>query len=216
MTAVQDCKFCNTFALSFITHLPDSNQARMFPLLITHLRLSDRIIRTFIQKILISTAVAFALGISFSSLRPAQATDGVISVYLPLYGQAEPNDMRLDAESMAADAINSQFAQDPDATSVQVSVLGDRNGEIIPILTITVSRLQWQQSPQISSWARYHNAYALFQRHDQERIIAAVPARPDRWSRSIASQSIPPQVEAAYDAGTLSGAMAQDYLSELD
>lgn len=188
----------------------------MFPLLIASLRLSDRPIRIFIQKTLISTFIACAASVALSSLRPAQASDEVISVYLPIYNQIDQADMRSDAAWMAADAIANQFAQDSTATSVQVSVLGDRNGEIIPILTVTVSRLQWQQNPQVNAWARYHDSYALFERHDQERIVAMAPARPEGFSSRISSRGLPPQLEEAYDAGTLSGDLAQDYLSDLD
>ncbi len=154
-----------------------------------------------------------ALVASYSQTAQAQAGDVV--VYMPLYSQMDRNDLVTDAELMATDAINSRFNQNPNLTSVQVSVLGDRNGEIIPILTTTVSRMQWQQDPRVAAWTRYHDSYALIQRHDEERPVAIAPARPSRPSRSV-SAGLPPQIEAAYDQGRLSGALAQEYLSEFD
>ncbi|MGD1909177.1 MAG: hypothetical protein ACFB0C_24745 [Leptolyngbyaceae cyanobacterium] len=82
------------------------------------------------------------------------------------------------AEGRARQIIVNAFAQQPEVNQVEVVVLGDRHGEIAPILTTTVTRNQWQSRPEVSHWSRYftEGTHALLQRHDEaEPEIAAAP-----------------------------------------
>ncbi len=74
-----------------------------------------------------------------------------------------------EAEGLVRQMIVDIFAQQPDVNAVEVAVLGDRHGEIAPILVTKVSRSQWQHAPQVSPWTRYYteSTQALLQRHGE-------------------------------------------------
>lgn len=160
---------------------------------------------------LIAAAACFLfLGDSY---RPVRADAESIVVDMSVYGQVEYGDFFSRAEAMANDEVSRQFSQNPDLSEIQVVVVGDRDGEIVPILTTTVSRAQWQKTPRVSVWTQYYNAsYALLQRREERRTeTARVPGRATRGERAPIAQ-----IDRALDEGRLSGAAAQEYLAELD
>jgi len=59
------------------------------------------------------------------------------------------------AEAQAQQIIRSAFAQNPSLTEASVTVLGRRNYQEIPLLVVTVSRADWQRSPNVRTWANY-------------------------------------------------------------
>lgn len=133
---------------------------------------------------------------------------------MSVYGLVEYEDFFRRAEAMVSDEISRQFSQNPDLPKVEVMVVGDRNGEIVPILTTTVSRAQWQETPRVSIWTEYYNpSYALLQRHEGQptETVARTPAR-----ATINDQSPISEIDRAFDEGRLTGATAQEYLDELD
>lgn len=145
------------------------------------------------------------------SYRPIRAEAESIVVDMSVYGQVEYGDFVRRAEAIASDEISRQFSQNPHLSDVQVMVVGDRNGEIVPILTATVSRTQWQETPRVSVWSQYyHTSYALLQRHQGQpaETVARTPVR-----ATIGTQR---QIDQAFDEGRLTGTAAQDYLNELD
>jgi len=148
------------------------------------------------------------------SYRPVQAEAESIVVDMSVYGQVEYGDFFRRAEAIASDEISRQFNQNPDLSEIQVVVVGDRDGEIVPTLTTTVSRTQWQETPRVSVWTKhYHASYALLQRY-QEQLTETVAKTPVR--ATIGTQRPSSQIDQAFDEGRLSGAEAQDYLDELD
>jgi hypothetical protein len=149
------------------------------------------------------------------SYQPARAEDQHVVVNMPVYGQVIHSDLVAQAESLLSEAISRQFNQNPNLSTVQVDVVGDRHGEIIPLLTVTVSRTQWQANPQVSAWSRYYSAsYALLQRYESEETVAVVPGSsvgstdPEIRDRFL--------IDEAFDSGRLTGTAAQEYLSDLD
>lgn len=164
------------------------------------------------RQLLIAFTAVCILGFDGSN-RPAQAeTQGVV-IDIPMYGQTLYSDLTAQAESLVSNAINDQFGQNPGLSAIQVVVTSDRHGEIIPILTTTVSRAQWQENPQVNAWTRYYSAsHALLQRHERVETIAMAPVR------SAASSGLERsfQIDEAFDSGRLSGQSAQEYLSDLD
>lgn len=58
-----------------------------------------------------------------------------------------------EAITVADAAIAKQFAANQ--AVAQLYVLGERQGQIAPILQIQVTREQWQQQPQAAVWAKY-------------------------------------------------------------
>jgi hypothetical protein len=64
------------------------------------------------------------------------------------------------AERLAQDALNRRFSQSTE-TVFSVKVLGERDGQIVPILTIQVARGDWQKDAQVRTWARYFGSALL-------------------------------------------------------
>jgi hypothetical protein len=161
-------------------------------------------------------AIAVACMFSFlsGSYQPARAEDERIVIDMPVYGQVEHSELVAQAESLLGESISRQFSQNPELSTLQVDVVGDRNGEMIPVLTVTVSRAQWQANPQVSAWSRYYRAsYALLQRHEAAETVAAAPVGSVDRTADIQDRF---WIDEAFDTGRLTGAAAQDYLSNLD
>lgn len=174
--------------------------------------LAEWIGKGWTRHFLIAAAACFLL--FCDSYRPARAEAESIVVDMSVYGQVEYGDFFRRAEAMAGDEISRQFSQNPNLSEVQVVVVGDRDGEIVPILTTTVSRAQWQETPRVSAWTEYYNAsHALLQRHE-ERSTAVVARASGGGTRSAGIPAA--QIDRALDEGRLSGEAAQEYLPELD
>jgi hypothetical protein len=148
------------------------------------------------------------------SYRPVGAEAENIVVDMSVYGLVQSGDFFRRAEAMVSDKITRQFSQNPNLSEIEVVVVGDRHGEIVPILTTSVSRAQWQETPLVSVWTEYYNtSYALLQRHEGQptETVARTPAR----ATTVAQNPIS-EIDRAFDEGRLTGAAAQEYLDELD
>lgn len=62
--------------------------------------------------------------------------------------------LEIAAESKASKYIKQAF--NTNASQVMLQVLGDRNGLISPIFTISVSNAQWRSRSNIQAWAKYY------------------------------------------------------------
>ncbi|MCL1466678.1 hypothetical protein [Argonema galeatum] len=60
------------------------------------------------------------------------------------------------AESVARSAVQRSFDSDILVTDAYIVVTGQNNGLMTPIMSITVSRSQWSNRPDIQRWARYY------------------------------------------------------------
>ncbi|MBW4522591.1 MAG: hypothetical protein KME16_23340 [Scytolyngbya sp. HA4215-MV1] len=63
--------------------------------------------------------------------------------------------LKQEATTLAQKSIEQGFRQDSQTTEVTVTIVGDRNGQFAPILTVKVTRDQWQKSNNINQWARF-------------------------------------------------------------
>lgn len=150
-----------------------------------------------------------------SFLRSASAsTDGPVLVDMPIYSRTSSNDLIRGAESMVSQTINRHFDANPGLAEIEVVVLGNRNGDVIPVLTTAVSRTQWQENPQVSAWTKYYSAYALIRRHDRQPAQVATVA--SRRSTYAPSQAIAVQFERQFDSGQLTGRTIQAYTDLVD
>lgn len=59
------------------------------------------------------------------------------------------------AELLASKSIEQKFLETQDVTEVSVTVVGERNGQEVPLLFAKVSRFDWQAEPKIQHWAKY-------------------------------------------------------------
>jgi hypothetical protein len=62
------------------------------------------------------------------------------------------------AEIVARAAVQRSFDADVVMTDAIVTVVGDYQGIAVPILTIDVSRSEWQRRPDVEYWATYYEA----------------------------------------------------------
>ncbi|MBD2579263.1 hypothetical protein [Oscillatoria sp. FACHB-1406] len=166
---------------------------------------------------MISTTFLPALASALSLLAltiPVRAQEPAVVLELSVYGSISSDryeELQLRAETLAENAIAEQFDSNPHLPALKVTVLCHRDGEILPILSVTVSRAQWQENSKIGAWAQYYPSYALLQR---ER---GVPLR-ESATQTVASQPQNPTIaiDRAFDEGLLSAAQAQQYLGYLD
>ena len=138
---------------------------------------------------------------------------------VPVYGQNfSTSNVLPEAETLARDAINQQFSQNPNLTAVRVVVMASRNGEVLPILEASVSRDQWQERADIRSWASYFQAsYALLSRNDNQQTTDVANANLNQGVADQASDTLRmAQLDAAIDSCRLSGVQIQRVLDEVD
>jgi hypothetical protein len=124
------------------------------------------------------------------SPQPTLAAPLQLSYTLDSYGFSSFQTLIAQAESTAAAAVEQAFLGDPTATEVMVMVLGERNGQVVPLLSTTVSRTQWQQEPSVRAWTTYYERPAIALLGFLQPQIAQQPAVPQSGfiSRSTRSQ----------------------------
>jgi hypothetical protein len=134
---------------------------------------------------------------------------------MPIYRQINHGLLVIEAEQLAAREIDRQFNQDVALTAISVAVIGTRNGEVIPVLAVNVTRSDWLNQPQIGTWARYYGeSDVLWQRHQDRIAIATLPSNSVASVNNRLSQRA---IDQAYDEGRLPPDLVQRYyLTDLD
>ncbi len=110
----------------------------------------------------------------------------------PSYAETKPIHLVVDAEVSASfsgllqqaeltaeAAVSQTFAQQPEVTDITVNVTGERYGQIVPILVANITRTDWQNTPNIRSWARNLLTPALllgFSRPQGGQSFGSVPS----------------------------------------
>lgn len=156
--------------------------------------------------------------------QPAWATPDQIMLELPLSADANAQKVLLQAESMVSATLDQRFSQDSALSTLEVVILGNQNGQILPMLTTTVSREQWVTNPQVELWSTYSNSFAaLFYPSRPPQVIAARPPQPQvarRPQTPRPSVRLPErfvvQIEQSYDEGRLSRQQLNQYVDLLD
>lgn len=65
------------------------------------------------------------------------------------------------AELAATNSITQQFNRLSTVTEVGITVIGERNGQAVPLLFTRVSRADWQAQPKIKPWTKYFTKAAI-------------------------------------------------------
>jgi hypothetical protein len=177
------------------------------------MRSRNLLIRHFLHPLSFGSLIISVACFLSSIQSAAWATTENIILNISLYGSTQQQDLITQAESLVNFEITQQFSQKPDLTDLEITVLSHRNGDVVPILSTRVSRGQWQQTPQVSTWTQYYAFYPLFARHDQPQSGAPVIASASYPITNELSSTL--AVDTAYDEGRLSGAEAQRFLDEL-
>ena len=144
------------------------------------------------------------------------SSDGPVLLNMPIYNRTSSDDLIRQAEFMGGQEIIQHFNTNPSLTDIEVVVLGNRNGDIVPVLTTVVSRIQWQENSDVSAWTEYYGSHALLQRHDRREPQPVQVATPRRRSTTVASQTISVQFERQFDSGQLAGRTVQSYMDLVD
>jgi hypothetical protein len=90
-----------------------------------------------------------------------QSSTEVIEYTIPVSNRQEFNSREAfdslmhEANTLAQSLVGQGFVSNPTATEVIVNVLGERNGQVIPLVSVRVSRVDWQSEQRIEQWARY-------------------------------------------------------------
>ncbi|MBE9028914.1 hypothetical protein IQ266_03950 [filamentous cyanobacterium LEGE 11480] len=178
-----------------------------------HSALSLRGARTFSSGMIAFIAVFSCIASVILDCLPAVAKAGRFAFELPVYGQVAHQNLATQVRPFVTQQVDRQFRQDPNLEVVEIFITVNRNGDVMPLLTTAVSRSQWQQSPQISLWTRYHGSYADFQRPTRSfrrSVIATQRRNVNSW------QGVASRLEISLDRGKLSKRLAQQKLSDLD
>ncbi len=128
------------------------------------------------------------------------------------------NELIQQAEIQAISLIEQEFANNSSITEIAVTILGDRQGQQVPLLFSRVSRIDWQQQPIIKQWTRYFPTSAVLLGFNQPQRTPApqtqsAPITPinQRITPATPSNSIPAAPTAPNNApSTPSGASLEE------
>lgn len=98
--------------------------------------------------------LSFLVGFG-TSISAANAETNQLNFILTSYNIQDFESLIQQAESIAKNSIEQEFTSHPNLTEVSVMILGQRNGQIVPLVSSTVSRSNWQKEPRIDKWSRY-------------------------------------------------------------
>lgn len=121
------------------------------------------------------------LMVSLPALAQVRTINPASSLTITLESEAfQPfSALKQSAMELAQRSAEQWFRQNPQATNVVITILGDRNGQLAPILTIAVTREQWQQTRNVAQWARvFDNA---------EILLGFLEPMPNRSGKPIAA-----------------------------
>lgn len=62
------------------------------------------------------------------------------------------------SEIIARAGVQRSFDSDVLMTSVIVTIIGESQGLAMPVMTVAVSRRDWQRQPDVLAWAEYYSA----------------------------------------------------------
>jgi hypothetical protein len=138
----------------------------------------------FTVKILASLILSSAiLGISatIAKAEPTQITLSIDATLAPTF-----SDLVNQAEFLAEIEISRLFQADPTLSELEVRVLGERNGQLVSLLSSRVSRDAWQASSNIRQWAQYFpTSSALLGYRNSDPVSTRVAVR-DTSTPSVA------------------------------
>jgi hypothetical protein len=146
---------------------------------------NQRVSRPSIAKLAIAPLMVLCLLLTGQAV--LAETERIVYSMTPKPGQ-EFNDLMREAELVARDAVERAFAN-PSVTDVELQIVGDRNGDQVPLLSTLVTRSEWQSRPIIRAWTQYFgtvpSALLGFRPSD-------APAPPEPSTASITFGYVPP------------------------
>ncbi|MGB3512559.1 MAG: hypothetical protein WBA93_25650 [Microcoleaceae cyanobacterium] len=95
------------------------------------------------------------------------------------------------AERLVKNTINQEFENNPEITEITVTILGEKESQIVPVLRIKVSRSEWQKNPDIDEFTRYF-ADAKYLLKFQDKNTATSDSQPKIPNSSPQTPAPPP------------------------
>ncbi len=132
-----------------------------------------------------------------------------IPIYADLLGQAE---------SLVEATITEKFQIDPSLTTLQINVLGERNGQLVSLISARISREDWQSQTNIRPFLQYFStSSALLGYTDSMPLSSRVAQSPTVVSqRLVPEQDSFTRVEQAFQEGRISMEEYYRLIDELD
>lgn len=100
-----------------------------------------------------STIVVLSSLVSPISITLAESVER--SFLLNSDGNASFEVLLQEAHNLVQTSIEQQFAENPNITEVSITVLGENQGQVVPILRSRVTRSQWQHDSRVERWTKY-------------------------------------------------------------
>ena len=111
----------------------------------------QKVLRLFSQIGSLAALVALSMALSaFAWAEPKQ-----ISILLRSQENQDFETLIEQAELVVGNFIQQVFAESPEITEVSVTIVGEHNGQQVPLLSSNVSRSNWQTQPNVQAWTRY-------------------------------------------------------------
>ena len=108
-----------------------------------------------VMSIVISSVILGSLS-TIANAEPAQITLSVDATLAPTFF-----DLVGQAEALAEITVSQQFQADPTLSELQITVLGERNGQLVSLLSSRISRDAWEATSDIRQWAQYFSTSSV-------------------------------------------------------
>jgi len=133
------------------------------------------------------------LGIFFANLSTVLAETKKADFTIDSNAASSYRNLMQQAEDRAERAIATEFANNPELTEITVTILGERQNRIAPLLLVKVSRSQWEEEPEMEKWTRYFitSEVLLGFRETEEENTPSSPPPPPPPSPTTPSDSPP-------------------------
>lgn len=128
------------------------------------------------------------LVISYLTPQVAQAHTAQTEVTLSVQPEESFQTLVQRAEAVARAATQRLFDRDILITDVEVTVLGQNDGQIVPLLKVEVSRQAWRTQPEASHWATYFTNASNLLQFGQTTAVDAQPPAPSPAQTQTQSQ----------------------------
>ncbi len=116
------------------------------------------------QRQLTGIGLALALGLGLGTLAPlidppaAEAYSSRLNLFLVRESGESFDTFLRRSEIIARAGVQRSFDSDVLMTEAIVTIIGESQGIAMPVLTVTVSRSDWQRQPDVLAWVEYYPA----------------------------------------------------------
>lgn len=109
---------------------------------------------TYPQILLFSVTVSLSLAIS------ARAETKQLNLTFSSQENQSFQTLVQEAEALAKKSIQQTFQSNPEVTDFTVNVMGEHYGQLVPLLSVTVTQTNWQKNPKVQPWTKYFSSDA--------------------------------------------------------